>query len=72
VAGHLDRPLTAFDPVAARTALDQAGFPAQIGLYFSTNSTVGRVARDLQDQISSTTGGPSTSIRPAISSTAPR
>jgi ABC-type oligopeptide transport system substrate-binding subunit len=56
VAGHLDRPLTAFDPVAARTALDQAGFPGQIGLYFSTNSTVGRVARDLQDQINSATG----------------
>jgi oligopeptide transport system substrate-binding protein len=56
VAGHLDRPLTAFNPVAARTALDQAGFPAQIGLYFSTNSTVGRVAGDLQDQISSATG----------------
>jgi ABC-type oligopeptide transport system substrate-binding subunit len=56
VAGHLDRPLTAFDPVAARTGLDQAGFPAQIGLYFSTNSTVGRVAKDLQDQISSATG----------------
>ena len=44
------------DPVSARTGLDQAGFPAQIGLYFSTNSTVGRVARDLQDQISSATG----------------
>ena len=56
VAGHLDRPLTGFDPVSARTGLDQAGFPAQIGLYFSTNSTVGRVARDLQDQISSATG----------------
>jgi peptide/nickel transport system substrate-binding protein/oligopeptide transport system substrate-binding protein len=56
VAGHLDRPPTAFDPVAARTALDLAGFPGQIGLYFSTNSTVGRVARDLQDQISSATG----------------
>ena len=56
VAGHLDRPLTSFDPVAARTALDQAGFPSQIGLYFSTNATVGRVARDLQDQINSATG----------------
>jgi ABC-type oligopeptide transport system substrate-binding subunit len=56
VAGHLDRPLTGFDPASARTGLDQAGFPAQIGLYFSTNSTVGRVARDLQDQISSATG----------------
>jgi ABC-type oligopeptide transport system substrate-binding subunit len=56
VAGHLDRPLTGYDPVSARTGLDQAGFPAQIGLYFSTNSTVGRVARDLQDQISSATG----------------
>ena len=56
VAGHLNRPLMAFDAVAARTALDQSGFPGQIGLYFSTNSTVGRVARDLQDQISSATG----------------
>jgi len=27
VAGHLDRPLTGFDPVSARTGLDQAGFP---------------------------------------------
>ncbi|MDQ6714281.1 MAG: ABC transporter substrate-binding protein [Candidatus Dormibacteraeota bacterium] len=56
VAGHLDRHLTGFDPVSARAGLDQAGFPSQIGLYFSTNSTVGRVARDLQDQISSATG----------------
>jgi ABC-type oligopeptide transport system substrate-binding subunit len=56
VAGHLNRPLTAFDAVAARTGLDQAGFPGQIGLYFSTNSTVGRVALDLQDQISSAIG----------------
>ena len=56
VAGHFNRPLTAFDPVAARSGLDQAGFPDQIPLYFSTNSTVGRVARDLQDQISSATG----------------
>jgi ABC-type oligopeptide transport system substrate-binding subunit len=56
VAGHLDRVLPGFDPVAARTALDQAGFPGQIGLSFSTNSTVGRVARDLQDQVSSATG----------------
>jgi ABC-type oligopeptide transport system substrate-binding subunit len=56
VAGHLDRNLTGFDPVSARSGLDQAGFPSQIGLYFSTNSTVGRVARDLQDQISSATG----------------
>jgi ABC-type oligopeptide transport system substrate-binding subunit len=56
VAGHLNRSLTPFDAVAARSGLDQAGFPAQIGLYFSTNATVGRVARDLQDQISSATG----------------
>jgi ABC-type oligopeptide transport system substrate-binding subunit len=56
VAGHLDRSLTPFDPVSARSALDQAAFPAQIGLYFSTNSTVGRVATDLQDQISTATG----------------
>jgi oligopeptide transport system substrate-binding protein len=56
VAGHINRPLTPFDAVAARANLDQSGFPGQIGLYFSTNSTVGRVARDLQDQISSATG----------------
>src|SRR3989475_1239290 len=56
VAGHLDRPLTGFDPVSARTGLDQAGVPRQIRLDFSTKSTVGRVARDLQDQISSATG----------------
>jgi len=56
VAGHLNRSLTPFDAGAARTGLDQAGFPAQIGLYFSTNATVGRVAADLQDQISSATG----------------
>src|SRR2546428_4580493 len=56
VAGHLDRPPTAFDPVAARNALDQAQFPRLTGLYFSTNSAVGRVRRDPQDQIHSATG----------------
>jgi oligopeptide transport system substrate-binding protein len=56
VPGHLDRQLPAYDPSAARTALDQAGFPATIDLYFSTSSTVGRVAADLQDQLSTATG----------------
>jgi ABC-type oligopeptide transport system substrate-binding subunit len=56
VAGHLNRALPAFDPAAARQALDLAGFTRPIDLYFSTNSTVGRVARDLQDQLSTATG----------------
>ncbi|HEY8678486.1 MAG TPA: ABC transporter substrate-binding protein [Candidatus Dormibacteraeota bacterium] len=56
VAGHLARPTPAADPAAARQALDLAGFPGPIDLYFSTNSTVGRVARDLQDQLSTATG----------------
>ena len=56
VPGHLNRQLPAYDPAAAKTALDQASFPQQIDLYLSTNSTVGRVATDLQDQISTATG----------------
>jgi len=36
--------------------LNQAGFGSSIDLYFSTSATVGRVARDLQDQISTATG----------------
>ena len=56
VPGHLNRQLPAFDPAAARNALDQAGFGPKIDLYFSTNSTVGRVATDLQDQLSAATG----------------
>jgi ABC-type oligopeptide transport system substrate-binding subunit len=56
VPGHLNRQLPAYDAAAARNGLDQAAFPAQIDLYFSTNSTVGRVARDLQDQIRAATG----------------
>ena len=56
VPGHLNRQLPGHDPVAARAALDQASFPRTIDLYFSTNATVGRVAADLQDQISSATG----------------
>jgi ABC-type oligopeptide transport system substrate-binding subunit len=56
IPGHLERKLPAYDPAAARTALDQAGFPATIDLYFSTNSTVGRVAADLRDQLSIATG----------------
>ena len=56
IPGHLDRPLPAFDPAAARKALDEAGFAAPIDLYFSTNPTVSRVARDLQDQVATATG----------------
>ena len=56
VPGHLNRQLPAYNPAAARAALDQASFPRAIDLYFSTNATVGRVAADLQDQLSSATG----------------
>ncbi len=56
IPGHLNRQLPAYMPAGARAALDQASFPGRIDLYFSTNSTVGRVANDLQDQISSATG----------------
>src|SRR5207248_1067429 len=56
VPGHLNRQLPAYNPVAARTALDQASFSSTIDLYFSTNATVGRVAADLQDQLSNATG----------------
>ena len=56
VPGHLNRQLPAYNPVAARAALDQASFPSTIDLYFSTNATVGRVAADLQDQFSNATG----------------
>ncbi|TME48519.1 MAG: ABC transporter substrate-binding protein [Chloroflexi bacterium] len=56
VPGHINRQLPAYDPAAARTALDQASFPASIDLYFSTSSTEGRVANDLQDQIGTATG----------------
>ena len=56
VPGHLNRQLPGYDPAAARAALDQASFPSRIDLYFSTNATVGRVATDLQDQLSIGTG----------------
>ena len=56
VAGHLARTLPAYNPAAARRAFDQAGFQGDINLYFSTNSTVGRVGLDLQDQLSTATG----------------
>src|SRR5206468_1912959 len=56
VPGHLNRQLPVYDPAAARAALDQASFPGSIDLYFSTNATVGRVAADLQNQLSSATG----------------
>ena len=56
VPGHLNRQLPAYNPAAARTTLDQAGFGPRIDLYFSTNATEGRVATDLQDQLSAATG----------------
>jgi ABC-type transport system substrate-binding protein len=56
VPGHVNRQLPALDLAAARTALDQTGFPPQIDLYFSTNATVLRVATDLQDQLAAATG----------------
>ncbi|TMG27758.1 MAG: hypothetical protein E6H93_14110, partial [Chloroflexi bacterium] len=56
VPGHLARQLPGYDPAAAKTALDAASFPSRLDLYFSTNATVGRVATDLQDQISTATG----------------
>jgi ABC-type oligopeptide transport system substrate-binding subunit len=56
IPGHLNRQLSAYNPAAARTALDQASFPQTIDLYFSTNPTVGRVAADLQDQLTAATG----------------
>jgi len=56
VPGHLDRQLPGYDPAAAKTALDQVAFPSQIDLYFSPNSTVGRGATDLQDQLGTATG----------------
>jgi len=56
VAGHVTRALPAYDPAAARRSLDLAGFQGEINLYFSTNSTVGRVGRDLQDQLMTVTG----------------
>jgi ABC-type oligopeptide transport system substrate-binding subunit len=54
--GHLDRTLPAHDPALARKTLDQAGFNHPIDLYISTSSTVGRVARELADQITEATG----------------
>ena len=54
--GHIDRSLPAYNPPSAKFALDQAGFPSRIDLYMSTNSTVGRVARELQAQIGDATG----------------
>ena len=56
VPGHLARSLPAYDPLAAKRSLDLAGFQGEINLYFSTNSTVGRVGRDLQDQLTTATG----------------
>ena len=56
VAGHVTRALPAYDPAAARRSLDLAGFQGEINLYFSTNSTVGRVGLDLQDQLMTVTG----------------
>jgi ABC-type oligopeptide transport system substrate-binding subunit len=56
VPGHVNRQLPAYDPAAAKGALDQASFGGSIDLAFSTNATVGRVATDLQDQIGTATG----------------
>src|SRR5438067_8336192 len=56
IPGHLNRELPDYNPSAAKTALDQASFPQTIDLYFSTNATVGRIATDLQDQLSTATG----------------
>lgn len=56
IPGHLNRTLPALDPAAARKGLDDAGFTGPIDLYFSTNATVSRVARDLRDQIATATG----------------
>lgn len=56
VPGHLVRTLPAYDPAAAKRALDLAGFAGPIELYYSTNSTVRRVGLDLQDQLSTATG----------------
>lgn len=56
VPGHLDRSLPPYNPAAAKNNLDQASFSDTIDLYFSTNSTEGRIARDLQDQIGTATG----------------
>jgi ABC-type oligopeptide transport system substrate-binding subunit len=56
VPGHLDRSLPAYDPPSARKILDAAGFNRPIDLYVSTSSTVGRVARELADQIREATG----------------
>lgn len=58
VPGHINRQLPAFNPQAAKAGLEQAGFSGRIDLYFSTNSTVGRVATDVQDQLSVATGRP--------------
>lgn len=56
VAGHLARTLPPYDPAVARRSLDLAGFQSEINVYFSTNSTVARVGRDLQDQLATATG----------------
>jgi ABC-type transport system substrate-binding protein len=56
VPGHLNRQLPAYAPAAAKAGLDQSSFPGRMDLYFSTNSTVGRIATDLQDQLSTATG----------------
>jgi ABC-type transport system substrate-binding protein len=56
VPGHVNRQLPGNAPAAAKSALDQAAFPGPIDLYFSTNATEGRLATDLQDQLSAATG----------------
>jgi ABC-type transport system substrate-binding protein len=56
IPGHVDRNFPAYNPPSAKFALDQASFPSRIDLYTSTNSTVGRVARELQAQIGEASG----------------
>jgi len=56
IPGHVDRKFPAYNPPSAKFALDQAGFPSRIDLYMSTNSTVGRVAREMQAQLGDATG----------------
>lgn len=56
IPGHLEQQLPPYEPASARKILDQAGFNRPIDLYTSTSSTVGRVARELADQITEATG----------------
>jgi len=55
IPGHVDRTLPAYDPDTARRVLVAASLPT-IDLYLSTGQTMGRVGRDLEDQLGQTTG----------------